>query len=285
MSNEIEEFKNYLDEILAHTDLEKDDKIELEEELNQHLYDSYHNHIQHGATHHEAIYSVMAQFGNAEFIREEIKNSYPSAKKQHAYKEIIVWGVCMIASIIGPGLLIGAHFQFYFISSPIFYLGLSYLFYHHILKKLKSSLLTSIGFIVAYCSIAYLFYSMIAKPFQLKLYAQYMYSFKLDELTGINGLVEFPTMHMMWYVLILWTLYKWNKYQPFWKVVFSVSFRFWALLFISIIIAKGTSSAEQGVIAMNIMLLYGFLQEMIQPISLTKLKLSPTNLIQKVFKI
>ncbi|MRG85983.1 permease prefix domain 1-containing protein [Salinibacillus xinjiangensis] len=259
----IREFDIYIKNITKELQLDEIEKKELEEEWRQHLYDHYHSLRLENVDEKEAIQAVIDQFGPVEMLQKEVNETYPSSMKNHVFKEVLIGMICIIASVIGPGLLIGAYFQPYFIFAPIQALVAAYVIYRFIIKKQTYWLFSIIGFIPIYIIFLQFIAQMYGTPLTLELYLSEIFSLDWNRLAGLNGLFEFPTLHMFWYIILLTQLCRNNSYLSVWKRMCNATFHYWAMLFIALVFARFQSSAEWSVISMNVILLYAFLQQLI----------------------
>ncbi|MFZ3580069.1 permease prefix domain 1-containing protein [Virgibacillus sp. DJP39] len=259
----IKEFDSYIKKITKELRLDEIEKKELVEEWKQHLYDHYDSLLRDNVDEKEAIQAVIDQFGPIEMLQEEVNQTYPGSMKNHLIKEVIIGIICIIASVIGPGLLIGAYFQPYFILAPIQALVVAYIIHRFIIKKQTYWMFSVIGFIPIYVIFLQFLAQMYGAPLTLELYLSEIFSLDWDRLAGLNGLYEFPTLHMFWYIILLAQLVGGNNYVPVWKRMCNATFHYWSMLLIALVIARFQSSAEWSVISMNVILLYAFLQQVI----------------------
>jgi hypothetical protein len=261
--NTIKEFDNYLKELLSNMHVDEKEKKELEEEWRQHLYDHYHSLKKQGVEERESIRTVIGQFGDIEMLQDEVNKTYPSFIKNHIQKEIIIAFICIIASLIGAAVLIGAHFRSYLIFAPIQALIIAYPLHRFIIMRQYYWLFSAIGFLAIYIFFLQLIPQFYGSRLTLELYVNQLFSLEWDRLTGMNGLFEFPTIHMMWYVIILVQILSPKNFNPIWKKICNASFQYWGILLLAILLARGQSSAEWGVLYLNVFLLYSFLQHTI----------------------
>nr|WP_286183720.1 permease prefix domain 1-containing protein [Bacillus sp. ISL-55] len=243
--------------------LEEEEKRELEEEWTQHLYDHYFSLQKQGMGRSEAIKSVLEQFGDMQMIQAEVNESYPSAIKSQIQKESVIGIICIIASLIGPMILIGAYFQPYFISASLIALVFAYLVHRFIAKRQSDWSLSVIGLIAIYVFFFQFFKKMSGSSLSLDQYSVHLFTLDWNRLTGSGGLFEFVTIHMMWYVIIAMQFITSNNYTPVWKRILNSSFQYWAMLLIGVFLAMFQSSGEWSVLFINVFLLYAFLQHTI----------------------
>ncbi|WP_102262461.1 permease prefix domain 1-containing protein [Mesobacillus jeotgali] len=258
----IKQFDDYIKKLVRDLHLEEEEKRELEEEWTQHLYDHFSALQKQGVEKMEAIQTVLEQFGDMQKIQTEVNQSYPSAIKSHIQKESVIAILCIIASVIGPMILIGAHFQPYFVFAPLIALVFAYLVHRFIAKRQSDWRLSGIGLIAIYVFFFQLFNRMYGS-LSLDLYGAHLFTLDWNRLTGSGGLFEFVTIHMMWYVIIAMQFIGSNNYIPVWKRILNSSFQYWAMLLIGVFVAMFQSSGEWSVLFINIFLLYAFLQHTI----------------------
>lgn len=259
----IKQFDDYIKKLVQDLQLDDEEKRELEEEWTQHLYDHYSSLKKQGQEKTEAVQTVLEQFGDIQMIQTEVNQSYPSAIKYHFQKESVIAILCIIASMIGPVILIGAHFQPYFIFVPLIALTFAYVIHRFIAKRQTDWKLSLIGLIVIYIFFLQLFKRMYNTSLSLEVYGGHLFTLDWNRLTGSSGLFEFVTIHMMWYVIIAFQFITNENYIPVWKRILNSSYQYWTMLLIGVFLARFQSSAEWSVLFMNIFLLYAFLQQTI----------------------
>lgn len=257
----IEQFDCYIKNLIHDLHLEEDEKSELEEEWKQHLYDHYEALLKQDKDKDEAVRIVIEQFGDLQMLQDEVSTAYPNSIKNHIQKEILIAIVCLIASLIGPSLLIGAHFQIYFILAPMQALLIAYLVHRFIIKKLTDWRLSIIGAIIIYLFFLKILPQITGSSMSAQLYFDHLFSLEWNQLTGSNGLFEFVTTHMLWYVVIAFNLLTKENFIPAWKRVLNTSFQYWSMLLLGLFLARFQSSAEWSVLYMNVFLIYSFLQQ------------------------
>lgn len=231
-----------------------------------------------GIERDEAICTAIEQFGDVQMIQHEVNQAYPSATKKLILKEIIIAGLCLIACMVGPWLLIEAYFQYYFIAVPMISLAVAYGIYHIAVKRQTFWWLSIIGFIGIY-----IFFLLTISPtpgtsITWEFYLKQLFSLEWDRLTGPSGLLELVTMHMMWYVVIVFQFIMGNNYIPVWKRICNASFAYWAMIFIGVFVAGSFSSSETQVLVANVFLLYGFFQQTISIEGILKLQAKVINM-------
>jgi hypothetical protein len=259
----IKEFDQYLERLLSNIQLDKEEKEELGEEWKQHLYDHYHSLRKKGIDEVTAIQTSIEHFGEIEMLQQEVNNTYPNAITSHVQREVLIGVIILIASIIGPSILIEAHFRAYFIIAPIQALILAYIIYRFVIKKQTYWVLSLVGFAASYIFFIQMLPQIYGSRLTLDFYASHLFSLEWDRLTGSNGLFEFVTIHMLWYVIITIQFFSRDTYTYIWKKICHASFQYWTMLLIAVFFARFQSSAEWGVLFLNVFLLYAFLQQTI----------------------
>lgn len=272
----IKPFVEYLDYITDSLNIEEGEVCELREEWYQHLVELMEDFIDKGVSRDEAIYLAIKQFGDVPLLKSEVNRSYPSSRRLNFIKELIVWFICLIASSIGPSLLINAHYRIFFSIGPIFILGICYGLYHFVLKKLKSYYIMSVALPLLY---GYFIYFIVTKD-SFSYFVAELLNFRL----GGNGLFTISMLHLLWGLVIAKHLFitSFNK-QLFLNIV-EASFQYWSMIMIAIFISFTellTNSGEGKVITDNIFLLYVFLQQVIEP----KIFIRSNNMIKHWLKL
>lgn len=260
--DQIKQFDDYISRLTSGLELEEEEKSELEEEWKLHLYDHFTSLIKNGMNQEKAVRTAIEQFGDISMIQNEVNQTYPNAIKRHVQKEILIAIVCMIASMIGPMILIGAHFNANFIILPLQALLVAYLIHRFIISRQTDWRLSIIGIAVIYLFFLRLPYFM-GTSFSIELYIDQLFSLDWDRLTGSSGLFEFVTIHMLWYVVVAFKLFSNENYIPVWKRVINASFQYWAMAMIAVFLARFQSSGEGAVLYLNVFLLYAFLHQTI----------------------
>lgn len=259
----IVEIEEYIKKLLAEIHLDAVEKREVEEEWKQHLYDHYYSLRKRDIEKNEAIETVLSQFGDISMLQEEINQTYPSSLKKHLQKEITIAMICLIASVVGPIILIKASFSAYYIVASLTALLIGYVSYRFIIKKQTFWLFSIIGLVPIYIVFIQLMKQMSGLPLTFEIYLNQIFSLKWNELTGSNGLFEFTTLHMMWYLVVALQIISSRNYIPVWQKICNASFHYWALLLLGLFFARFQSSSELAVIYLNVFLLYSFLQQVI----------------------
>ncbi|WLD92629.1 permease prefix domain 1-containing protein [Alkalihalobacillus sp. AL-G] len=254
----IKEFNDYIKTLTADLHLENEEKMELEEEWIQHLYDHYESLRRQYVIEEEAVRTAIDQFGEIQMLQDEVNQTYPSAVKQHAQKEITIGIVCLVATLIGPAILIGARPYV-----PFLPLMFAYFIYRFVISQQKNAILSIVGFAAIYGCFFQFLPKIINSPLTFDLYIDQLFSLEWNQLTGPDGLFQFVTLHMMWYVILIKQLLDRKNYSPLWKRMSNVSFQYWAMLLVGLFLARFQSSGEMGVLFLNVFLLYAFLQQIV----------------------
>lgn len=262
----VKEFEAYLARVAERLSLDKTEIDELKEEWRQHLIDRMNHYIAKGVTEQEAIEMAIEQFGEADLLGSEVNRSCVSARKSFFVKEGLVWLICLVAASIGPGLLIGAHYQLYFITLPLLCLVLCSAMYHTAIRRVPFPLLSFIGFVVFYG----MFVITVASVNPIDELLRLMVPQRLQDIAGSSGLFTLPGLHLLWVAAIAGLLASGFRLRS----VVQASFEYWFLVMIALALANSewlTSSSEGKTILMNIFLLYAFLQQVVHPKALIKL--------------
>ncbi|MGI6450173.1 MAG: permease prefix domain 1-containing protein [Desulfitobacteriia bacterium] len=251
-------FAEYLDEILASLPVSFLGKKELKREWQQHLLDSYHTLVREGLPKEEARQLAIRQFGAPELLRQDIAQVYAAAGKEHFFKELLIWIICLTAAAIGPYILIKAQFSFDFILTAGFVLFFFYFIYHKIIKIIPA-IIGYLAVLPLYAFWVYLFLNL-ENDFSMKLYLDNLFTLDWSRLTGVDGIFRLPTLHLLWYLIIVVIILSLGK-KLILKAVLTASFRYWALLTTGFILAKAAPSSEASVLILNVVLIYAFLQQ------------------------
>lgn len=222
-----------------------------------------------------AIRIVIEQFGEIDMLQDEVNKTFPNATKQHIQKEIIIAVLCIIASLIGPAILIGAHFQPYFFVVPVQALLVAYLIQRFLISQVYYPMLAFVGFAAIYLYFLQFLTQLVGAPLTIELYLNQIFSLEWDRLTGGEGLFNYVTLHMFWYIVLIVQILSTKNFTALWKKLFQSSFQYWAMLLFAVFIARFQSSAEWSVLYLNVFLLYGFFQQLlsIQQLQVWKEKL------------
>jgi hypothetical protein len=274
----IKQFDDFIKKLVQDLHLEDEEKREVEEEWTQHLYDHYSSLLKQGLEKSEAIQTVLEQFGDIQMIQTEVNQIYPSAVKSHIQKESVIAILCVLASIIGPMIIIGAHFQPYYIFASIFALLFAYIIHRFIARRQTDWKLSVLGLIIIYIFFLQLFERMYGTEMSLELYGAHLFTLDWNRLTGTSGLFEIVTLHMMWYVVIVYQFATNANYIPVWKRILNSSFQYWSMLLFGVFLARFQNSAEWSVLFINVFLLYTFLQHTLSIKAITTFS-------QKVFRM
>ena len=263
-------FEEYLNQIVLSVKIDRQEKKQLKREWNQHLFDSLNNLIQRGFSQDEAIEMAIQQFGTPELLKQEIAQIYLLSRKQQRLKELSIWIICLIAASIGPYLLIEAYYSIGFTLTSALALVLYYFVYHKIIKNIPN-LMAYIAILPIYAFWVYAFLKL-GNEVSLGQYIHNLFSLDWSRLTGVDGLFQFPTLHMLWYIIVLINILSPCNKSIIKSITIS-SFRYWSTLAVGLALAKISPSSETTVLVMNVALLYAFLQQIVSKIKFTR---SPT---------
>ncbi len=268
----VKEFDYYLQNLISGLNLGSKEKRELEEEFRQHLLDHYQALLKKNMGKEEAVRTALEQFGGIEMLRAEVNQTYPGSVRNTIIKELFIAAFCLLACLIGPGLLIGAIFQSYFIYAPLLFISMAAGVYHLLVKHQTSWLFSLAGTAAIYSFFLYFFLPQAGEAYTPELYIQQLFTLEWNRLTGPAGLFNLVTLHMFWYVLIVVQLILDNNYIPVWKRISNASFQYWAMLLAGVFLARWQPSAETSVLLANVFLLYAFFQQILWPEGLIRLK-------------
>jgi hypothetical protein len=185
--------------------------------------------------------------------------------ENRAKKEIIIWVICWLAGVIGPGFLSNAHFQPTFIIAPLFLLFFCSLIYHTIVRRVAFPILWLVAIPLAYIFLLFGFFPSRHMPLTLENYISSLFRLDWNQYMGSAGIFEFPSLHLLWLILILWSFSVWKKGESLWRRLEKASFEYWMMVVSGIIIAYFHSTGEGQIFAVNVFLVYGFLQQIINP--------------------
>jgi hypothetical protein len=265
----IKEFEDYLNQITESLSLSIDEKNELKEEWLQHLIESKDHFLQKGIIEQEAIQQAMKQFGGVEKLQSELKRSMVSLQRLHFLKELVIWLICLLATIMGPSLLIGAYFQVYFILFPLFLLFCCYVIYHIMIKRGKHLIIPILGLPIAY--IAYASYYVSRDSWAA--FFKNIFNLHWNSLFGGYGLFNSPSLHLLWIMMIISILFVQRSNKKKWQSMIRGSYEYWFMIMIAMFIVTKEwldFSNEMIVILLNVFLLYGLLQQIVVPARIQK---------------
>lgn len=256
----IKEFELYLIRLTETLEVDNDEKVELIQEWNQHLNDLFNNYTQKGFPENEAIDLSLKQFGDINFLGEEFKKGFPNPRKMKILKEFYIWLLCLVGSSIGPLLFINAHYSLTFVIIPFIIILICSMFYHLIINRLNASLIWILGIITLYGSFLFITIQMNS------------IGYLVSQVTTIsfegNGLFTISSIHILWILFILISITSNSSKVSSFTNILKSTFQFWAMILFALILVKTeilTSSSEAKVFILNIFLLYGFLQQVINP--------------------
>ncbi len=261
--NDGQRFEPYLRQLSEQLALEREEREELIEEWRQHLLDAMRDGMERGLTPDEAAGQAMRQFGEIGRLQKEVNESYPSARKMLFLKELIVWAVCLSACLVGPGLLIGAHFRVDFITFPLTVLLFCSAIYHCAVRRIIFPKARGFALFLLYGS----FVLFIAGEFSFAYFAENLFSFRL---AGSEGIYTIASLHGLWLVVCIFAMAG-KRRKPGSELVRS-SFEYWFMAMTGLLLSFLAPSAERSVLIMNVFLLYGFLQQIVVPQSAVILK-------------
>ncbi|XEC95767.1 permease prefix domain 1-containing protein [Paenibacillus tarimensis] len=256
----VAEFEEYLLTILEGLDLEPGERDDLFEEWHQHLTDLMNKFMNRGFSKQEAHTLALQQFGDAADLHAEMKRGFPASRNMVWLKELLIWSLCLIASSIGPWLLINARYSLSFILFPLLVLLACAIFYHVLLSRIPRRPIWMIpGTLLVYA--AFLFISVRLTS------AEFVWSLFTSSAWGGTGLFTISTIHLFWIAVVACRLISRPDASPMTSAVRS-SFEFWAMNLIAVLLVMTEfllDSSEGKTFILNIFLLYGTLHQVVQP--------------------
>lgn len=210
---------------------------------------------------------AIQQFGKPELLKKEVAQIYLYTRRQQRLKELAIWIVCLIAASIGPYILIKAHFSIGFILTSAFTLLCFYFVYHKVIKVIPN-VITYIAVLPLYAFWVYMFLKL-GNEFNIGYYTSNLFTLDWSRLTGVDGIFQFPTLHMLWYTIVVVNILSPSNKAMLERVIVS-SFQYWTMLAIGLALAMIAPNSESSVIILNVALLYAFLQQIV---SIMKFKL------------
>jgi len=232
------EFDDLVKQVLFKTYLHEQDRVDLEMELKQHLYDHYRDLVDRGCSHEQSIKETIDQFGKIDIVRKRIKRNYPSILKELIFKEIIIGLFLFIAVIIGLEFL---KLQNYLLMSPeililpLLVLIISTPFQHLILKRVNSWKIASIVTCVIYAW--YIMASFSKQGLSLIDVLQYLFSTTFSNyINGYQGLFTFHTIHFFWVIILLIQIKKKDSQFKVWKRMIFSSFQYWVMIILGLFV-------------------------------------------------
>jgi len=255
------EFTNYVTSFTGTLSMNPDEKDELLEEMEQHLGELMAHFIKQGHSKEEAVKLAMEQFGSPDQLRPEFQKSHIPSWKQRMSKEILIWLICLVATSIGPSLLINAHYTILFVVAPLMFLIVCALLYHGVIQKVRYPILWIAMFLLLYG----IFTWDMIQLHSFKLFMVELVTFRL----GSEGLATLSIFHLLWFGVLLRFLHKG------WRSLARTSYEYWTMLIIAVYLVRAeilTNSGEGNVLLLNTFLLYVFLQQMIESGVVVKIK-------------
>jgi hypothetical protein len=191
--------------------------------------------------------------------RESIINkNHQSAKKLNFLKELLVWLICIVATSIGPSLLISAPYDIAFSIASVILLVICCVSYHFIIKWLNHTYISIFGLCTLY---GYFIYFIVYE----NSITYFLHQLLVFRLRG-DGFFTLSMMHLLWIIVIIKKLVILPLSKQTILNIVQSSFEYWAVIMLSILIIRTeiiTNSGEGKVIIGNVFLLYIFLQQFI----------------------
>lgn len=255
------EFTDYISSLTEAVSIHAEERDELREELEQHLNELMHHYMEQGQTKLEAVKSAMKQFGDPEQLQPEFQKSHIPYWKRFVSKEISVWLICLLAASIGPILLINARYTPIFVAFPVMFLIVCALLYHGVIQRVRQVIVWFVMFVLFYGTFTW-------EMVQFHSFEQFMQELVTFRLGG-EGFATIFFIHLFWAAALLGYVIKG------WRALLRTSYEYWAMISIAIFMIKGewiTNSGERKVLLLNTVLLYVFLQQIIESKMLINIK-------------
>jgi hypothetical protein len=263
----VKEFEEYIRTVMSQLPLEPEEREELREEWRQHLTDRMNDLLQQGYARSEAIEQAIRRFGDADTIRSEWMKARPPLRKLRLIRELAVWIACLAAAFVGPALLIRARYDFVFMAWTFVVLLACGAFYHGCIRRIAAPAIWRVLLPVMYGGFAALLLQHVSLKDAFRQMLQWH--------PGGDGLFTIPVIHLLWAVLVFdrWSSRTARSTRRL--AALKSSFRYWAMILSALLIVNtGVFSlpAEGKVLALNVFLLYAFLQETIDSTALLRVK-------------
>ena len=267
-NQQIDDFDKYVKDLLSGTHLNQLDQNNLQEEMKQHLYDHYNNLISKNVSHDEAIKSTIEQFGNVTQIRKQVNRTFSNTIIEEIMKEIFIFGIMIFSFVLGPIIFkISVNISFpQAIFASLLTLLIAIPFQHLILKRQKYLFFSIIVVIVIYF-VYWSWYVGLSSNIDnniLKYSISFIFSIDLTTLVNSSGLLNPPTVNMFWIIILLVQLSKVDYDDKYWKKMINVSFQYWSMLSLGVIVSTNIQNSSMQIIFMNAFLAYAFLEQIIK---------------------
>jgi hypothetical protein len=204
----------------------------------------------------KVLLDLKSKYNN--FEESVINKNHLIIKKVNFIKELVIWLICVVATSIGPSLLIKAPYQIAFSIYPLLLLGICCVSYHLIIKRLKHLYIGITGLCTIY---GYFIYLMVHQT-SFNYFLRELFRFRLSG----DGFLTISMIHLLWVVIIIKHLLTSSFSKQHALKIIQSSFEYWAIIMISILIMRTeilTNSGEGKVIIGNVFLLYIFFQQFI----------------------
>jgi len=118
----------------------------------------------------------------------------------------------------------------------------------------------------------------LANEFSIGHYTSNLFTLDWSRLTGVDGIFQFPTLHMLWYIIVVVNILSPSNKAMLERAIVS-SFQYWTMLAIGLALAMIAPNSETSVIILNVALLYAFLQQIVSIMKFKGLPPTTTRLI------
>lgn len=279
--------EKYIDRIIAPLAITHDEKAEMREEWLQHLEESMAALKATGYSEAEAAKLAMERFGSAEHLQADVRRSFWTAGQVYWFKEAIIWALCLLASALGPGLLIGAKYELIFTVAPLCLLIVFCLLHQGvqvaahagrgILRRIPGGntagervamVVRMLGALISYIGVMSIFVlwgpiDSMGSPVGIlrELLA-------MPVLESSLGLFTPKMVHLLWVALLLWRVGARQLPGSRIQVLVQASLAYWLRLLAAclLVVALGQSiPAEAQVLMLNSAILYSFLHIVVDP--------------------
>lgn len=262
----ISEFDDLVQQVFFKTYLHEQDRVDLEIELKQHLYDHYQDLVDRGCSHEQSIKETIDQFGKIDILRKRIKRNYPSILKELILKEIIIGLFLVIAVIIGLKFLKLQNYLFMspgILILPLLVLMIALPFQHLILKRINSWKIASVVTCVIYAW--YIMASFSEQGLSLIDVLQNIFSTTLSNyINGYQGLFTFHTIHFFWVIILLIQIKKKDSHFKVWQRMIFSSFQYWVMIILGLIVNSiFDMNSEGSTIFINLFFISSVLEQIL----------------------
>lgn len=262
----IPEFEELVAQVFLMTHLHDQDRVDLEMELKQHLYDHHRELVDSGCSQEQSIIDTIDQFGEVDIVRKKIKRNYPNTLYEFFLKEIIIGLVLVLAIIIGPKLLNLQYFNntsLRIIVFPLLILMFAIPFQNFILKRINAWQIAFVAICVIY--LWYIVASFDNQGFSLNSMLRFVFSISLSNfINGYQGLFTFHTIHFFWFIILLMQFTNRDSRYKVWQLMIFSSFQYWGMICFGVFITSILHiNSESSVIFVNIFFISSVLEQIL----------------------